>query len=525
MPHVPPAAAQPNILILMADQLTTRALAVYGNQVTRTPHIDALARAGVVFDSAYCNSPLCAPSRYALMTGQLPSANGGYDNAAALSSEAVTYAHYLRHAGYRTILAGKMHFCGADQLHGFEERLTTDIYPADFGWTPDWSQPERHLSWYHNMSSVADAGHCVRSNQLDFDDEVVYAARQKLFDLARSEDRRPFCLTVSLTHPHDPYAISSPYWERYGDDEIDLPRVADAPPDEDAHSRRVRAMIGLDQAPVTVEQTRRARRAYYGAISYVDDQVGTLLQTLEQTGQADNTVIVLASDHGDMLGERGLWYKMTFFEPAIRVPLVVHAPARFEAHRVAASVSLADLLPTLLDLAHGGAPAEVAVTDIEGRSLLPHLLHAAPAAGGDAHAGHDGAAAEYLAEGALAPIVMLRRGDYKYVHSPADPDQLYHLPGDPDELRNLAQDPASADVLARFRADAERRWDLPALHKQVLASQARRRFIGAANALGAHHAWDYSPPRDASQRYIRNHLDLDALEARARFPAPQGSAA
>ncbi len=522
MPHSPAAdgAARPNILILMADQLTPGALAAYGNRVSLTPHIDALAESGVVFDSAYCNSPLCAPSRYALMTGQLPSANGGYDNAAALSSEAVTFAHYLRHAGYRTILSGKMHFCGADQLHGFEERLTSDIYPADFGWTPDWQRPDARPGWYHNMSSVIDAGPCVRSNQLDFDDEVVFAARQKLFDLARERDAdpRPFCLTVSLTHPHDPYAISRPYWERYRDEQIDMPRVPAAPPDDDPHSRRLRAVIGLDQTPVTPRQVRHARRAYYGAISYVDDQIGALLDTLAQTGLAENTVIVLTSDHGDMLGERGLWYKMNFFEPASRVPLIVHAPRRFQAHRVAASVSLVDLLPTLLDLAHDGRPPAGAdfPLDIAGRSLLPHLTR---------DGGHDEVAAEYLAEGALAPIVMLRRGAYKFIHSPADPDQLYHLASDPDELRNLAREPGSAEVLAGFRADARRRWDLPALHAQVVASQTRRRFIGAANALGAHHAWDYEPPRDASRTYIRNHLDLDTLEARARFPAPQRSAA
>ena len=517
MPHSTPSTdtKQPNILILMADQLTPRALAAYGNQVSLAPHISALASTGVVFDSAYCNSPLCAPSRYALMTGQLPSANGGYDNAAALSSEAVTFAHYLRHAGYRTILSGKMHFCGADQLHGFEERLTTDIYPADFGWTPDWQHPDVRPSWYHNMSSVIEAGACVRSNQLDFDDEVVFAARQKLFDLARDPDRRPFCMTVSMTHPHDPYAISSPYWDLYSDEQIDMPRVAGAPPDEDAHSRRLRALIDLERTPVTQQQVRQARRAYYGAISYVDEQVGALLRALEQTGQAENTVIVLTSDHGDMLGERGLWYKMNFFESVSRVPLIVHAPRRFAAHRVAESVSLVDLLPTLLDLAHAGAAPGASddfPLDIEGRSLLPHLLQSG---------GHDDVAAEYLAEGALAPIVMLRQGDYKFIHSTADADQLYHLPSDPNELRNLIHDPASADVLARLRAEVQRRWDLPALHAQVLASQKRRRFIGAANALGVHHAWDYQPLRDASSRYIRNHLDLDALEARARFPAPQ----
>ena len=132
-------SGQPNILILMADQLTSGALPTYGNRVAKTPHIDGLAAAGVVFDSFYCNSPLCAPSRFSFLAGQLPSKIGAYDNAAEYPAQVPTFAHYLRRAGYQTALAGKMHFCGPDQLHGFEDRLTTDIYPSDFGWTPDWS--------------------------------------------------------------------------------------------------------------------------------------------------------------------------------------------------------------------------------------------------------------------------------------------------------------------------------------------------------------------------------------------------
>jgi choline-sulfatase len=124
----------------------------------------------------------------------------------------------------------------------FEERLTTDIYPADFGWTPDWQQPEKRLDWYHNMSSVIEAGPCVRTNQLDFDDEVVAAARQKLFDLARDTDTRPFCLTVSLTHPHDPFAISHKYWDLFEGVAIPAPSMAQAATEDDPHSARIRAM-------------------------------------------------------------------------------------------------------------------------------------------------------------------------------------------------------------------------------------------------------------------------------------------
>src|SRR5262249_16596592 len=156
--------------------------------------------------------------------------------------------------------------CGPDQLHGFEERLTTDIYPADFGWTPDWRHFTERPGWYHTMDSVLQAGSCARTNQIDFDDEVVTAARQKLFDLARGRDRRPFCMLVSMTHPHDPYVIPTAYWNRYRDEEIDMPRVADLGDSEDPHSSRVRHVIGLTAAKPTAAQVRAARRAYYGAV-------------------------------------------------------------------------------------------------------------------------------------------------------------------------------------------------------------------------------------------------------------------
>ena len=190
MPNPDPSSSQPNILMIMVDQLAAPALACYGHPLTNTPHLDRLAADGVVFENAYCNSPLCAPSRASMMTGQLPSQIGTYDNAAHFSADIPTLAHYLRAAGYQTCLAGKMHFVGPDQLHGFEERLTTDIYPADYGWTPDWDQPEVRPSWYHNMLSVVQAGTCVSSNQLDFDEEVAYHSIRPpcMHRLARRDD-------------------------------------------------------------------------------------------------------------------------------------------------------------------------------------------------------------------------------------------------------------------------------------------------------------------------------------------------
>jgi choline-sulfatase len=491
----------------MADQLTSSALPAYGNPVAKTPHIDALAAGGVVFDSFYCNSPLCAPSRFSFLSGRQVSAIGAYDNAAEFPAQVPTFAHYLRHAGYQTVLSGKMHFCGADQLHGFEERLTTDIYPADFGWTPDWTRFDHRPSWYHSMDSVTQAGPCTRTNQTDFDDEVVYQARQKLFDMARSKDRRPFCMLASMTHPHDPYVIPQAYWDRYAGVEIDMPRVRMDAEQLDPHSRRLRHVCGLDLQPVNETQMRAARRAYYGSVSYVDDQIGVLLAALADSRFADNTIVLLLADHGDMLGERGLWYKMSFFEPACRIPLIVHAPGRFAARRVAGSASLVDILPTLCELAGRGA-AEYA-TPLDGNSLLAQLAGAAA---------KDEVIGEYLAEGAVAPLVMIKRGRYKFVHSPVDPEQLYDLAEDPDEVRNLAPMPQHAARVQEFLGQVSRRWDMSALQAEVIASQRRRHLVDAALRNGRYTPWDFQPFRDATRQYVRNDQDLGDFEAMARFP-------
>jgi choline-sulfatase len=500
-------ASKPNILIVMVDQLNPAFLPIHGHPLVEAPHLVRLAERGMVFDNAYCNSPLCSPSRTAFMTGALPSRTGGYDNAAEFRADLPTFAHYLRRLGYRTTLAGKMHFCGPDQMHGFEERLTTDIYPADYGWTPDWEKPEERPSWYHNMSSVRDAGLCVRTNQIDFDEEVAFAAERALYDYVRGPRDRPFLMVASLTHPHDPFAITDDYWNRYDHAAIDMPRLGKADVALDPHTARIRHVCAMDAEPVTDEEIRRARHAYYGAISFCDDHLGRLLTALAATGLADSTVVLFLGDHGEMLGERGLWYKMNFFEGGARVPLVAAGP-RIATGRRAEAVSLIDILPTLVELA-GGDPMRDLASPIDGRSLMPHLT------GG---AGHDEVLGEYLAEGAVAPVVMIRRGRHKFIHAPGDPDQLYDLAADPDERLNRADETAMAATVAAFRTEIAARWDLAALDRAVRESQRRRRLVDAALMTGQTRPWDFQPFVDATRQYMRNTIDLDDLEARARFP-------
>lgn len=502
-------ARQPNILFLMADQIAASAMPFHGHPIVKTPHLSRLADEGVVFDSAYCNTPLCAPSRFTLMAGQLPSRIGGYDNAADFPADTPTFAHYLRDAGYYTALTGKMHFCGPDQLHGFEERLTTDIYPADYGWFVDWENFHERPSYYHNMSSVIQAGPCVRSNQLDFDDEVAFRAKRFLYDYARNGEQRPFCLTVSMTHPHDPYTIPQEYWDRYQHNAIDMPRVPYSRELMDPHSKRLRHVYQCDEGTINDEQIRNARHAYYGALSYVDDQIGDVLKALKETGLDENTIIVFSGDHGDMLGERGLWYKMSWFEGSARVPMIIHAPQRFTPGRVRESVSTMDLLPTFAELARGGSAPEYAVP-IDGRSLLPHLT---------GNGGHDEVIGEYLGEGAIAPLLMIRRGRYKFVHTAPDPDQLFDLETDPLELNNLAESPAYQELCKEFRNEVASRWDYEQMHNEVIASQRRRKLVSRALKQGKVTPWDYQPTFDASTQYMRNNIDLDDLERRARLSA------
>ena len=499
---------RPNILFIMADQMAAPILPLHdAASPVQMPNLMKLAEQAVVFDSAYCNSPLCAPSRFTLVSGRLPSKIGAYDNAADFPADVPTYAHYLRRLGYRTALSGKMHFCGPDQLHGYEERLTSDIYPADYGWAVNWDEPDVRASWYHNMSSVLQAGPCVRSNQLDFDEEVVFKARQYLYDHVRMSPDQPFCLTVSMTHPHDPYTIGREYWDRYEGVNIPLPRQHIEQSEQDPHSQRILKIIDLWDKPLPEDKIRDARRAYFGACSYIDDNIGKLLKTLEECGLAEDTLIVFSGDHGDMLGERGLWYKMHWFEMSARVPLLVHAPQRFTAHRVSQSVSTLDLLPTLVELAGGQVEQGL---ELEGHSLLPHL---------QGKGGHDEVLGEYMAEGTLSPLMMIRRGPWKFVYSEQDPLLLFDLDSDPLERQNLAESSEHRGILAGFIAEARERWDIPAIHAATLASQRRRRLVAEALSQGKLTSWDHQPWVDASQQYMRNHIDLDDLERRARFPA------
>ena len=505
---------RPNIILLMADQLTVFALQNYGNQIVKAPNIAALGENGVTFENAYCNFPICAPSRYSMLSGRLPHAIGAYDNASEFCAAQPTLLHSLRKLGYSTSLSGKMHFVGPDQLHGYNERLNTDIYPADFAWVPDWHAGPRNAPTGISMRAVVESGPCLRSLQLDYDEESAFLARQKIFDLARDGNDRPFFLTVSFSHPHSPYTAEQSYWDRYRHDDIDMPRTGPIPlEDMDVHSRWLYYSHGRDRVEVTAEHVRNARHAYYGMVSYVDDKVGELMTLLKQTGLMEDSIVIFTSDHGDMLGERGMWYKQTFFEGASRVPLIMSGPGIARGHRVRSNVSLVDLMPTVLAFANDG---KVDVdTPLDGRAL-------AELAAGGTDDGEGRVISEYSDMGVCAPCRMIREGQYKYVYVHGHPSMLFDLEKDPLEHDNLSGQEQWREVESRLHAALLEDWNPEEINQRILESQAGRELIWSVmKGNSKRDNWSYEVRRGDKQRYVRGGGDAEgtvAVKGRARFP-------
>jgi len=274
--------------------------------------------------------------------------------------------------------------------------------------------------------------------------------------------------------------------------------------EHDTHSKRIFDANDWRSFNITEDDIKRSRRAYFANISYIDDKVGELIEALEGTHQ--EATILFVSDHGDMIGERGLWFKMTFYEGSARVPLMICNP-NMEPGLVEAPVSTIDVTPTLAELA-GISLDEVALWT-EGESLV-HL-----AQGGERTSP---VAMEYAAEASISPLVSLRYGKWKYTRCNLDGDQLFDMELDPYELKNLASDPNVAATITSLRAKSKARWDLDIYDNQVRESQARRCVVYEALRNGDYYPWDYQPLQKASERYMRNNMDLNMVEEAARFP-------
>jgi len=502
---------RPNILMIMADQCPAPALGAYGHRVVKTPNLDALAGRGVVFENAYCNNPLCAPSRASMCSGRLTWRIGAFDNGSEFPAMTPTFMHHLRRAGYRTILCGKMHFIGPDQLHGFEERLTTDIYPASFVWTPDWRKGV-YANPGTSVVQLRDTGLCKWNLQLDYDEEVQFRAVAKLADLARHrKDDRPFFMCVSYTHPHDPWIITRKYWDLYDHDGIDMP-AAPAVPMEEMHpfNQWLQVHHEVDKHPPTDEMIRTTRHAFYGMLTYLDEKIGALLEMLAHLDLSRDTAVIFAGDHGEMMGEHGMWFKRTFFEWSSRVPLIVSWPGRWPAgSRLSDVVSLVDLFPTILDIA-GIQDVHQVAEDADGESILPLIE-------GKAVEWKDRALCEYYGEGVIHAARMLRQGRYKYIYVHKERPQLFDLEADPLEQNDLAGSPEVADVERKMHESVMKDWDPDAMEAAVMRSQQARHLINEAMSQGERTSWDFQPKFDDTKRYVR-FKDAQETNILMRYP-------
>jgi choline-sulfatase len=473
----------PNILFIMADQVTPFMLGPYGQKVAHTPNLDQLARTGTVFDSAYCPSPLCVPSRIGMFTGRWPLKSQGYDNASEFGAHIPTFVHYLKRAGYRTAAAGKCHFVGPEQKHGLDERLTPDIFPAGFSMLPDWQRgpvfnqgtsAEAQMRMLGPSQWTAQLGY----DQMTFDRVMAWLREYSL----RPQPREPFFLNVSFTQPHDPFTTTQEFLDLYKDAEIPLPQ-------DYGDIRRLSPTYdwfeihhGINRVKLTPDRIREARRNYLGMVSWVDDRIGKLLAELRRLELDQNVVVIFTSDHGEMLGEHHQWSKRLMLEWSCRVPLIVSAPGQLpEGKRVQAPVSLVDLFPTFADLAH--TPLD---TEVDGRSLLPLLT--------GAESGEERTVvAEYLGEGTIEPIRMIRRDQYKYITVNGYPPQLYDLHTDPNERVNVAGRAEYSAAEAQLRALAEKDWDGPALKKAVIQNQQDRKVVRSVKGDGITPNWNFKP--------------------------------
>jgi len=481
-------ADKPNVLIVMADQLTYALIGAYGHPVVRTPVLDRLCEEGVRFDAAYTPYPLCTPARAAMMTGRYASRTRTYDNASILPADVPTWAHHLRTAGYETVAAGKMHFVGPDQLHGLEARLTPDIYPADFAWTPHNEAYDAPDDVSHGkVLEARSAGPCEGSGQLTYDENVHARSLEFLRQRGKgaAADDRPFCLFVSYTHPHPPYLAPQRLWDLYEGVDIPMPRAVEVDPTRrGGMDRWLHGFEGLSPADAADESfLRRVRRAYYGMVTYVDEKVGELLEVLEGAGLRDNTGVIFLSDHGDLLGEHRLIEKRAFYDWSVRVPLIARFPRRWCGGRtVDTPVSLLDLFPTLTDLT--GAPPPM---QVEGRSFAGLLEGQTPPAEERV------VISEQHGEGVPAPCFMVRRGRFKYIYAHDCEQRLFDLQTDPDELHDVAADPRHAGIVAELHAEILRRFDPAAIAADMKRSRIERVFMHEAMQQGKRTQWDYRP--------------------------------
>jgi len=465
-------STRPNILFILSDQHAQRVSGCCGDTAGVTPNLDALAASGTVFDGAYCASPICGPSRMSLMTGRQPHENRCWLNTDVLNSGTPTFAHALGACGYRTALVGRMHFIGSDQTHGFSERLVGD-HSANWPGNPTFDHGALAGASGPNAISVAKSG--PGTNAYDLKDRDTAAAAVKWLQETGADraegDETPFLLTVGFMLPHPPYVADPEDYDAVVHTVPGVRLATPAPEDDHPWFRRWRDERGLNGLDAT--EVRRARRAYWAMVRRLDSLIGDVLAALEEAGLADDTLVIYSSDHGDHLGERGLFWKHTFYEESARVPFIIRWPGVLPAGQRRRQIFDLTCIPaTLADAA--GAP-----WNGFGRSLLPIAR--------DPDAPWEDLAVSENCATVTDPIPtaetviqrMVRDGRYKLCYYDGMRPQLFDLANDPDELEDLAGDPAHRGALDQLMTRLHEGWDPDSIRTALEARERDKAILRA----------------------------------------------
>ena len=483
---------QQNILIIMADQMTPFMLEAFGGIGAKTKNMEALRKRSANFKNAYTPSPICVPARSCFMTGLYTSSTGCYDNGDPYHSFIPTFAHYLTNAGFDTALSGKMHFIGADQLHGFKRRLNTDVYPSGFIWSyplPEEDNPMEQAFDFVPQYLAENIG-AGWSKELQYDEETHF---RSLEYLRHAPSEQPWMLTVSYTNPHPPYKVPKKYWELYKDADVPIPRYPDDMDERySTFDLALRRWHGLHLRGDEIRDPKNLlemRRGFAALAHYVDDKIGELLEVLEEKELRENTIVIVTSDHGEMLGEKGLIQKRSLYEWSARIPLLIDMPGQ-SACTVDTPVSLLDLPVTLIDIS-GQDPAQ----ELDGRTLLPALqgeeLATVPII------------SEYHGDGIMRPSFMVRLGDWKYHYCHNLGAQLFDLSKDPEEWENLSGISQYSEIEQKLNAIlTSGKFDLEKIGREVWERLPLKKVVNQAMKANDTH-WDYQVDQNASGLYVR----------------------
>jgi choline-sulfatase len=470
----------------MSDQHNPRVMGCAGDPYVRTPNIDALASRGLTFTNMYCASPLCVPSRMAFMAGRSASSVEIYNNAGMLAPNVPTFARGLSAAGYETVLCGRMHFVGEDQYHGFERRLFGDCHHGEYLTKEILGEGEHHTDG-QTKYAVQFSGY-GKTGYEAFDATVTERACAILE--SRREDERPLALVVGCILPHNPLICSRDLFEHYLA-AIPEPNRFEEPLDLHPAVRRWRERRRCGD--LTPQQMHRGTAAYYGLVETMDRNVGRIVEAVAGSALAENTIVIYCSDHGDLAGEHGMFWKSSFYEGSVRVPFVASWPGRIpEGREVGCVASLIDVGPTLLDMA--GAEA---LSGAEGRSFRAFLE------GGDTSRWPNEAFAEYGGAHGDAPSAMLRTGPWKLIYFDETKScQLFHLEDDPGELVDRAKETACREIVRDGLRKIHSRWSPEKMregasratkaHQEINLGSASFPFEYGIGDVEAHNIFDES---------------------------------